>query len=244
MGERLKGQTAIITGASAGIGWAAAHALAAEGCNLVVTARRVERLEKLVTELEAGGARAVFFAGDAAEEATATEVVQHALKSFGRIDILLNNAGAGNYKQLVETTAQDFDEMLASNVRSSFLFSRAVVPHFIAQKSGKLMFVSSVAGIYGYPGEAVYCATKFAQIGMAQALDKELRGHGIQVSALCPGGVKTEFAIGKGRTVEGVAASGMMEPEEVAEAILLACLQRPGTRISQIMMRPLTEPWG
>jgi 3-oxoacyl-[acyl-carrier protein] reductase len=144
----------------------------------------------------------------------------------------------------VDTSAAEYDEMITSNVRSSFLFSRHVVPHFIKQKSGNLLFVSSVAGVYGYPGEAVYCSTKFAQVGMAQALDKELRGFGIQVSAICPGGVKTEFAIGRGRTVEGVAASGMMEPEEVAEAILLACLQRPGTRITQIMMRPLTEPWG
>jgi 3-oxoacyl-[acyl-carrier protein] reductase len=97
MGERLQGKTAIITGASAGIGWATAHLLAGEGCNIVVTARRVERLAKLVEELKAKGAKAVFVAGDAAVEATATEVVEIALDSFGKIDILINNAGIGVY---------------------------------------------------------------------------------------------------------------------------------------------------
>jgi 3-oxoacyl-[acyl-carrier protein] reductase len=197
-----------------------------------------------VEDLRAQGCKAVFVAGDAGEEKTAIAVVEKALKSFGKIDILINNAGVGVYKPLVETTVAEYDKMVNTNVRSSFLFSRYVVPHFIAQKSGNLIFVSSVAGIYGYPTESVYCATKFAQIGMAQALDKELIEHCIQVSAICPGGVKTEFAIGHGRTVEGVAASDMMEADEVAEAIVLACLQKPGTRINQIMMRPLSEPWG
>jgi 3-oxoacyl-[acyl-carrier protein] reductase len=101
--------------------------------------------------------------------------------------------------------------------------------------------VSSMAGVYGFPGEAVYCATKFAQVGFAQALDKELRPHGIKVGAICPGGVKTEFALGKGRTEQGVAQSGMLEPEDVASAILLACTQSSGSRIIEIQMRTMSE---
>ncbi len=244
MGTRLQGKTAIITGASAGIGWATAHALAAEGANVVVTARREERLKKLVAEIEATGAKAIYVAGDASLEPTAITVVQKALEAFGKIDILINNAGVGVYKHIVNLTLAEYDRMVNSNVRSSFLFTRYVVPHLITQKSGTLLFVSSVAGLFGYPTESVYCATKFAQIGMAQALDKELSEYGIHVGAICPGGVKTEFAIGHGRTVEGVAASDMMEADEVAEAILLACVQRPGTRIHQLVMRPMSEPWG
>ena len=98
-----------------------------------------------------------------------------------------------------------------------------------------------MAGVYGFAGEAVYCATKFAQVGFAQALDKELRPHGIKVGAICPGGVKTEFALGTGRTQEGVAQSGMLEPEDVAGAVLLACTQSPGSRIIEIQMRTMAE---
>ena len=98
-----------------------------------------------------------------------------------------------------------------------------------------------MAGVYGFAGEAVYCATKFAQVGFSQALDRELRPHGIKVGAICPGGVKTEFAIGTGRTQEGVDQSGMLEAEDVAGAVLLACTQSPGSRIIEIQMRTMAE---
>ena len=101
--------------------------------------------------------------------------------------------------------------------------------------------LSSMAGIYGFAGEAVYCATKFAQVGFAQALDKELRPHGIKVGVICPGGVKTEFAIGHGRTQEGVDNSAMLEASDVASAVLLACTQTPGSRIIEIQMRTMAE---
>ncbi|HEY9516859.1 MAG TPA: SDR family NAD(P)-dependent oxidoreductase, partial [Gemmatimonadaceae bacterium] len=104
-----------------------------------------------------------------------------------------------------------------------------------------ILMLSSMAGKYGFPGEAVYCATKFAQVGFAQGLDKELRPHGIKVGAICPGGVKTEFAIGKGRTEDGVAQSQMLEPSDVAGAVLLACTQSAGSRIIEIQMRPMVE---
>jgi 3-oxoacyl-[acyl-carrier protein] reductase len=98
-----------------------------------------------------------------------------------------------------------------------------------------------MAGIYGFGGEAVYCATKFAQVGFAQALDKELRPHGIKVGSICPGGVKTEFALGKGRTEEGVVASEMLEPEDVAGVVLMACTQSPRSRIIEVQMRTMAE---
>jgi NADP-dependent 3-hydroxy acid dehydrogenase YdfG len=98
------------------------------------------------------------------------------------------------------------------------------------------------AGLYGFAGEAVYCASKFAQVGFAQALDRELRPKGIKVGVICPGGVKTEFALGKGRTAESVAQSAMLAPEDVAAAVVLACTQAPGSRIIEIQMRPMGEP--
>jgi len=238
----LAGKTALITGASAGIGWATAFALAAKGANVVVTARREQRLSELCDLIAAAGGKAVYLAGDAAEESTAQKCVALVVKQFGKLDILINNAGAGNYKNLVDTSAEEYDALMDANMKSSFLFSRHAAPLMIAQKSGEILFISSVAGLQGYAGEAVYCASKFAQIGFAQALDGELRKYGIKVGTICPGGVKTEFAVGKGRTEEGVKNSYMMESHEVADAIVFACMQPRNARILQMTVRHMGEP--
>jgi NADP-dependent 3-hydroxy acid dehydrogenase YdfG len=238
---KLTGKVALITGASAGIGQAAARALAREGAKLVLTARRAERLEVLVAEAKKLGSEAVFVTGDIREEKTSQAAVAAALKAFGRIDILIANAGVGNYKNLVDTSVEEYDEMMDANVKSTWLIARHTVPVMIAQKSGQILMVSSMAGVYGFAGEATYCATKFAQVGFAQGLDKELRPHGIKVGTINPGGVKTEFALGKGRSETGVAQSDMLEAEDVAEAILFACTQPKLSRIIQIQMRTMGE---
>jgi NADP-dependent 3-hydroxy acid dehydrogenase YdfG len=241
LGSKLSGKTALITGASAGIGWASALALAGEGANLVVTARREGRLAELEAAVQKAGGKAVSLVGDAKEEQTAQQAVDLAIQTFGSLDILINNVGVGNYKNLIDTSAEEYDEMMDSNMRSTFLFTRHAVPGMIKQGSGTILVISSMAGIYGFGGEAVYCATKFAQVGFVQALDKELRSHGIKVGAICPGGVKTEFALGKGRTEESVATSGMLDPEDVAGVVLMACTQSPGSRIIEVQMRTMDE---
>jgi 3-oxoacyl-[acyl-carrier protein] reductase len=241
MTGKLAGKTALVTGASAGIGWASAMALAGEGANIVLTARRKDRLEELTAAVEKAGGKAVSVVGDAVEEEVAQRCVAKAVETYKTLDILINNVGVGNYKNLVDTSAAEYDEMMDTNVRSTFLFTRHAVPVMIKQGSGTVLMISSMAGKYGFPGEAVYCATKFAQVGFAQALDKELRPHGIKVGLICPGGVKTEFALGKGRTEKSVAESGMLEPEDVGSAVLLACTQSSGSRIIEIQMRTMAE---
>ena len=242
MSGKLSGKVAIITGASAGIGRESARALANEGANLVLTARRDERLKELTKELDKTGVQSVYVVGDAAEEETAKKTIQAAIDNFGRIDILLNNVGIGVYKELVDTTLEEYDSMMNTNMRSGFLFTRYAVPHMIRQGEGTILMLSSMAGVYGFAGQAVYCATKFAQVGFAQSLDKELRTKGIKVGVICPGGVKTEFALGTGRTEEGVAKSAMLEASDVAGAVLMACTQSPGSRIIEIQMRTMAEP--
>jgi len=241
MSNKLQGKVALITGASAGIGQACARALAGEGASLVLTARRKERLEKLKHEVETAGTRAVIVIGDAREEETAFKAVKAATDAFGRIDILINNTGVGNYKNLVNTSAAEYDEMMDTNVRSTFLFTRHTVPVMLQQKSGLILMISSMAGVYGFGGEAVYCMTKFAQVGFAQALDRELRESGIKVGAICPGGVKTEFAIGRGRTEQSVKQSNMLDAEDVARVVLMACTQSPKSRIIEVQMRTMAE---
>jgi len=241
MAGKLAGKTALITGASAGIGWASAVALAQEGANVVLTARREGRLKELESLVQQAGGKAVSVVGDAREESLAQQAVTAATENFGALDILINNVGMGNYKPIDETSAEDYDEMVDTNIRSTFLFTRYAVPVMKKQGSGIILMISSMAGVYGFPGEAVYCMTKFSQIGFAQALDKELLPFGIKVGAICPGGVKTEFALGKGRTEKSVAESGFLEPEDVASAVLLACTQSPGSRIIELQMRTVNE---
>jgi len=241
MAGKLAGKVAIITGASAGIGQASARMLAREGARLVLTARRGERLDALIQEVRSLGGDGIAVIGDARDEATSVRTVEAAMTAFGCIDILVNNVGVGNYKKLIDTSLDDYVEMMDVNVRSTFLFSRHVVPVMIKQGEGLVLIISSMAGVYGFPGEAVYCATKFAQVGFAEGLDKELRPYGIKVGTICPGGVKTEFALGKGRTEASVKQSEMLEAEDVAAAVLFACSQPAGSRVIQVRMRTMAE---
>lgn len=228
----LNGKVAIVTGASSGLGWATVKAFTARGVKVVATARRQERLEALRAETGCE-----IFAGDAAETSTADAVFALAMKRFGRVDILVANAGQGNYKLLTETTVDDYDELMRVNMRSSFLFARMVVPGMVERRSGTIVFVSSVAGVNGAANESVYSATKFAQVGFAQSLDQELFPYGIKVTALIAGGMKTEFAIGKGRETEAIAASPMMDPRDAAASIVFACEQPEGVRIPMLTVR-------
>lgn len=242
MNGKLSGQVALITGASAGIGHAIARAFLAEGADIAVVARRGERLEALAAQARQAGRRSVTIVGDVREEETAIRAVETTVRELGRLDILVNDAGIGIYKNLVDTSASDYDAMMNTNMRSTFLFTRHAVPVLVERGSGTIINISSMAGVMGFPGEAVYCATKFAQVGFTQALDRELRPRGIKVGVVCPGGVKTEFAIGTGRTEGGVAASEMLDAEDVAAAALLMATQPAGARIMEIRMRPMVEP--
>ncbi len=239
---KLSGRMALITGASAGIGQAIARALLAEGADIAVVARRGERLEALAAQARQAGRRCVTIVGDVRDEETAIRAVETTVHELGRLDILVNNAGMGIYKDLIDTSAADYDAMMNTNMRSTFLFARHAVPVLIERGSGTIINISSMAGVMGFAGEAVYCASKFAQVGFTQALDRELRPRGIKVGVVCPGGVKTEFAIGTGRTQAGVAASEMLDAEDVAAAVLLMATQPAGSRILEIRMRPMIEP--
>ncbi len=233
----LANKTALITGASAGIGRATALALAAQGANIVVTARREDRLQALCAEIIATAGQAVFHAGDAAAESTALAAIALATNTFGTLDILINNAGIGSYRNLVDSTSADYDSVMDTNMKSGFVFSRHAAPLMVAQRSGTILFISSVAGLTGIAGEAIYSASKFAQVGFSQALDAELRKHNIKVGVICPGGVKSEFGLGRGRTEEFIRNSHMMRADEVAEAIVFACSQPANVRIPQLLVR-------
>ncbi|AMV61042.1 short-chain dehydrogenase/reductase SDR [Pediococcus damnosus] len=234
--KRLTGKVAIITGASSGFGRGTALAFAAEGCNLVLTARRKQRLREVVTQCEKLGVEAIYFADDAQEENTALETVKLAIKTFGKIDILINNAGIGRTLSLTDTSMSDYDLIMNTNVRSAFAFTKAAVPNMLERHDGQIILVSSVTGIVGHANETAYTASKFALRGLGQALDKELLDQGIRTCVFCPHAGATEFEVGHGRTTEGVAASGFLTPKDVGQALLSVCVQPKNSRIVELRL--------
>ncbi len=239
---RLANEVAVITGASSGIGRAAARAIAAEGAAVVVVGRRRARVEDLAGELESAGREALAVTADVTREDEVDRLHEAALARFGRVDILVNNAGVGKYGPFDSLTAEDYDWMMDTNMRSGFLCTRAFLPAMVERAHGQVCFLGSVAGLKGLPGETVYCATKFAQMGYAQALDYETRDRGVKVSVVAPGGVSTEFAMGTGRTADDPALEGMLDPEDVASAVVFALTQPEKARAFLVGLRPMSEP--
>lgn len=234
----LNGTVAAITGASSGIGAASARALAAEGASLVLGARRVERLEEIAEEVDSEVAVVEM---DVRKPEDANRLVEEAHSRFGRLDALVVNAGIGAYGGIMDLTDEQLEEMMETNVAGTVWPIRAAVPGFVEAGEGDIVIVASVAGLRGAGDEAVYAATKFAQVGLAGALDRELREKGIRVSTLCPGGVATEFAMGAGRTPDMPGLDEMMRPEDIAAAVVTVLKQPRSMRTLVWSMRSIHE---
>lgn len=235
----LSGTVVAITGATAGIGRATARALVGEGARVVLLGRRQERLDELVAELGEGSVATV--AGDVADPAVNAAMVAAAQERFGRIDSLVANAGIGAYGGIMSMTDDEIRTMDATNFLGTVFSVRAVVPTFREQSGGDVVVVSSVAGLRGGPWEAVYAGTKFAQVGLAGSLDRELREHGIRVTTICPAAVSTEFAIGAGRNEGDEWLEHVLTPEDVADAIITVLRQSRRLRTNQWVLRAMAE---
>ena len=235
----LTGQVAAITGASSGIGAAWARALAGQGMSVVVGARRRDRLEALSEEL-GDGVEVVEM--DVTVPGDAHRLVAATRERFGRLDALVANAGIGAYGGIMDLTDEQLAAMMDTNVAGTVWPIRAAVPVFRDQGSGDIVIVASVAGLRGAGDEAVYAATKFAQIGLAGGLDRELRAEGIRVTTLCPGGTATEFAMGAGRTPDMPGLDDMLRPEDVAAAVVTVLGQPRSMRTLVWSMRSIHEP--
>jgi len=220
----LTGTVVAITGATAGIGAAAARLLVEEGAKVALLGRRTERLEELEAEL--GAENVVTVAGDVRSIEDNAALVSAALERFGRLDSIVPNAGIGLYGSILDHSDEAVAEMMDTNYAGTVWSVRAAVPTMIAAGGGDVVIVSSVAGLRGGGDEAVYAGTKFAQVGLAGGLDRELREKGIRVTAICPAGVETEFAIGTGRTAGDPSLAAFLRPEDVAYAIV-AVLRQP-----------------
>ena len=238
---RLKNKICIVTGASRGIGRASALALAGEGATVCGAARTKADLDGLVAEIEKAGGTAMGVVTDVTDSASVKACVDQVVAAHGRVDILVNNAGMGGYRPFLEWSEEDYDRIMATNAKSTWLCCKEVIPHMLEAGAGQIVNVASVAGLQGYPSEAIYCASKFAQAGLSQALDREFFERGIKVSMVCPGGVETYFALGDGRTAGEDKLKGFSTAEDVAEAVVMAVLPRERSRIVNIIMRPMNE---
>jgi NADP-dependent 3-hydroxy acid dehydrogenase YdfG len=234
----LTGKVAAITGATSGIGAAAARALAGEGASVVLAGRRRERLDRLAAEI---GGTAAAVEMDVRDPQGSRMLVETALSRFGRLDALVACAGIGAYGGIMDLSDEKLREMMDINVAGTVWPIRAAVPYFLEAGGGDIVIVASVAGLRGAHDEAVYAATKFAQVGLAGGLDRELREKNIRVSTICPGGTATEFAMGAGRTPDMPGLARMLRAEDVAAAIVTVLKQPPSMRTLVWSMRSIHE---
>lgn len=227
--DSLSGKVVLITGASRGIGRETARLFANEGAKLVLCARGGRELREVANET---GALAV--PCDVSEEEEVKELFRQAERSFGRLDIVVNNAGVFHTVPLLETTADIFDETLRVNLRAVFLVSREAMRVMSRARGGLIVNISSTAGKEGYEGSAAYCAAKFGVVGLSKVLAIEGRPFGVRVSVVYPGAVDTGIWNGIVDDREG-----FLRPLDVARAVLCAASAGPESSIGEIEITPL-----
>ncbi len=218
----LDGQTALVTGASRGIGRAVALALAEEGAEVVVNyASSSEAAEAVVTEIQSKGGSAYALKADVADEDSVDELIKTVLKTSGRIDVLVNNAGITRDGLLMRMKTQDWQAVINLNLTGVFLCTRAVTRPMLKQKSGRIINITSVVGLMGNAGQANYASAKAGVIGLTRSAAKELASRGITVNAVAPGFIATDMT--KELDAEGILASIPLgcfgTPEQVAGAV-------------------------
>jgi 3-oxoacyl-[acyl-carrier protein] reductase len=235
----LRGATAIVTGASRGIGLAIAEALAAEGAKLVLNARASGPLEAAAASLRAKGVVVETVAGDVGDEATASSLVDTAGARTGRLDLLVNNAGIGPYGPLEKMTPDEFDRVCRTNLRGPFLLMRAAIPAMRRVGGGTIVSIASLAGVNPVPQRAAYAATKWGLIGLSRSVLQEVRRDGIRVIILEPGSTLTDFGHDPAKLEH---SDKLVRPEDVA-SILIAALKLPArATVSEIEIRPTDPP--
>lgn len=233
----LKDKVAVVTGASKGIGRAIGEAFGREGCHVVLAARNRDDLSATVADMRAKGYDVLGIPADVGVESDVSRLMAEAARITGTIDIVVNNAGMGIFKNVVDTTTAEFDTMWNTNLRGAYLVTREALPHMIRAKRGEVVFISSLAGKNSIKGGATYAATKWAMRGFASSLMLEVREHNIRVVTVFPGSVETSFS------ASGKKGSHVPQPEDVASAVLFAVTAPGRAMFSEIDLRP-TRPGG
>ncbi|MFI0714317.1 SDR family oxidoreductase [Streptomyces inhibens] len=244
----LSGSVALVTGASSGIGAAAALALAREGCSLALVARRAERLEELTQAISELGSPSLALPADLSDAAQARQVVEKAVDRFGRLDVLVNNAGFGARSSVEESDPEDWDRMIDLNLKAVLRMSHAALPHLLrAANEGPrgvadLVNVSSVAGRVPRKDNSVYSATKHAVCSFSEALRQEVTGRGVRVGLVEPGMTTTEMTLGsQAASAHGLPQGTWLKAEDIARSIVFMITQPAHVAINEITVRPTAQ---
>jgi NADP-dependent 3-hydroxy acid dehydrogenase YdfG len=232
---KLKDQVAIVTGAGRGIGRAVALAFGREGAAVALAARTASELEGVADQIRRASGRALAVPTDVTREESVAALVEKVLAQLKRVDVLVTAAGVATFAPLLDTKPEEWDRMMAVNVRGVFLACRAVLPPMMRQRRGTIINIVSVAAKRAIPGAAAYAASKHAVFGLTQVLAEEMRPHGVRVGALSPGAVDTALW----DTVPNPPdRSRMLRPEDVAEAALLMASLPPGASLEDLTLLP------
>jgi 3-oxoacyl-[acyl-carrier protein] reductase len=216
--KSLHGKTALVTGAGKGIGRAVALALAHEGVSVGLLARNGAQLRDVAEELRAYGVNTSVVTADVADMKAVNVAVAQVAEELGPIDILINNAGIGSFAKFMEMPPADWEQIIQVNLMGVYYVTRAVLPAMIVRETGDIINISSTAGLRAAAGGSAYSASKFAVMGLTEALMQEVRKYNIRVSALTPSTIATELAIGNNLT-DGNPAK-VAQPEDLAELII------------------------
>jgi 3-oxoacyl-[acyl-carrier protein] reductase len=221
----LSGRTAIVTGASRGIGKAIALALAANGAKVACVARSADKLKETADEIATAGGQAEVHPCDVTNSDAVTKLVEGLSETWGQVDIVVNNAGITADTLIPRMTDEQWDDVIATNLRSVFLFTRVASQVMMRKRTGRIINISSVSGVMGNAGQANYSASKAGIIGFTRTVARELAGRKITVNAICPGFIASEMTAAMGSTLdemvkEKIPAKRLGEAHEIADAVL------------------------
>lgn len=246
MSNNIEGKVVVITGASSGLGEATARHLSAQGAHVVLGARRAERIQSLADELTRGGAKAIAVATDVTRFDNVKQLVDTAVQTYGRIDVMINNAGLMPHSPLERVKVDDWNRTIDVNLKGVLYGIGAALPYMKQQKSGQIINVSSVAGHKVRPGSAVYAATKAAVLMLSEGLRQEVKAYDIRTTVISPGAVDTELpnSITEPDVADNVNKfyeENAIPAESFARAVAFAISQPPEVDVNEILFRPTRQ---
>jgi 3-oxoacyl-[acyl-carrier protein] reductase len=236
MGE-LQGRVAVVTGGTKGIGRAIAESLARAGVHVVIAARHEDDVQEAQEALTRVGARALGVVCDVQRQEDCRRLVEAAAATFGRLDVLVNNAGIGRFAPVAEMSVEDWDNVIGTNLDSLFYCCNAAIPHLRAAHGSWIINIGSLAGKNAFANGAAYNASKFGLIGFSEALMQEVRHDDIRVTYIMPGSVNTEFGMH-----ERAETDWMIQPEDIAQIVMDLLAFRSNVLPSRIEVRPSKPP--
>lgn len=240
----LAGRVAVITGAGKGIGRATARRFAEEGAKVALISRTESDLDELAAEIRADGGTALAFPCDITSETLVYDMMRRVESELGPIDILINNAGAILLRPIADTTTEEWNQVMNTNLLGVFLCTRAVLGSMMERRCGRIVNIGSLAGRRGYPEQGAYCTSKHGLYGFTKVLAIETQKYGIRVNMVSPGGVLTEMTEELRASRRGSDDSEWMTPEEVADGIYYVATQEgPATTDELVLRRNASEPW-